>query len=139
MRCIHLPRPPIIVCRVSRAEVQWVIDADSHEMPRYPSCGTVSERQHRWYHRSLRDPLEEAVLESAFDTLGQKGSTSEPALLLHVAPLGWEHISLTGDHIWPEDAQPVPGLLRPLREKRAADRLSYRPVLEADSLSTYVS
>jgi hypothetical protein len=56
-------------------------------------------------------------LQAAFDTLGQKGNTLVPALLRHVAPLGWEHISLTGDYVWTEDAQPAPGLLRLLREK----------------------
>jgi len=35
----------------------------------------------------------------------------------HVAPLGWEYISLTGDYVWVADAQPGPGLLRPLRER----------------------
>jgi hypothetical protein len=33
----------------------------------------------------------------------------------HVAPLGWEHISLTGDYIWNERNQPTDGQLRPLR------------------------
>ncbi len=35
----------------------------------------------------------------------------------HVAPLGWEHLSLTGDYAWDADAQPAPGELRPLRTK----------------------
>ncbi len=56
-------------------------------------------------------------LQVAFDTLGREVNAPSPALLRHVAPLGWEHISLTGDYIWTEDAQPEPGLLRPLREK----------------------
>lgn len=34
--------------------------------------------------------------------------------LAHVAPLGWEHISLTGDYVW-ADARP-PEKLRPLRD-----------------------
>ncbi len=34
-------------------------------------------------------------------------------LLAHVAPLGWEHIALTGDYDW-NTARPVDGL-RPLR------------------------
>lgn len=38
-------------------------------------------------------------------------------LIRHIAPLGWEHISLTGDYIWAESAQPIPGLLRPLRDE----------------------
>jgi hypothetical protein len=56
-------------------------------------------------------------LQEAFDTLGREVSPPSQALLRHVAPLGWEHISLTGDYIWTDDAQPAPGLLRPLREK----------------------
>lgn len=35
----------------------------------------------------------------------------------HVAPLGWEHLSLTGDYAWDADAQTAPGELRPLRTK----------------------
>ena len=32
-------------------------------------------------------------------------------------PLGWEHLSLTGDYVWDTDDQPAPGELRPLRTK----------------------
>ena len=35
----------------------------------------------------------------------------------HIAPLGWEHLSLTGDYAWDADAQPAPGELRPLKIK----------------------
>jgi len=56
-------------------------------------------------------------LQAASDTLGQEVSAPSPTLLRHVAPLGWEHISLTGDYIWTEDAPPALGLLRPLRKK----------------------
>ena len=38
-------------------------------------------------------------------------------LLAHVAPLGWEHIALTGDYIW-ADSNPFTNL-RPLRDVRA--------------------
>ena len=38
-------------------------------------------------------------------------------LVPHVTPLGWEHISLTGDYIWADEAAPADGALRPLREK----------------------
>jgi hypothetical protein len=38
-------------------------------------------------------------------------------LVRHVAPLGWEHISLTGDYIWAESAQLTRDRLRPLRER----------------------
>ena len=37
-------------------------------------------------------------------------------LLAHVAPLGWEHISLTGDYVWTEANPTAP--FRPLREVR---------------------
>ena len=36
--------------------------------------------------------------------------------LAHVAPLGWEHIALTGDYVW-ANASP-PETFRPLREVR---------------------
>jgi hypothetical protein len=37
-----------------------------------------------------------------------------PELVRHVAPLGWEHIGLTGDYVW--DAEPLPTEgIRPLR------------------------
>ena len=35
----------------------------------------------------------------------------------HVAPLGWEHLSLTGAYSWDVDEQPAPGTLRPLRAR----------------------
>ena len=41
----------------------------------------------------------------------------EPEMMRHVAPLGWEHLSLTGDYVWDTEDQPAPGELRPLRTK----------------------
>jgi hypothetical protein len=38
-------------------------------------------------------------------------------LVRHIAPLGWEHISLTGDYVWAADAQPAPVALRPVRAR----------------------
>jgi TnpA family transposase len=35
----------------------------------------------------------------------------------HVAPLGWEHLSFTGDYAWETADLPGPGQLRPLRTK----------------------
>ena len=40
-----------------------------------------------------------------------------PEMMRHVAPLGWEHLSLTGDYAWNADEQPGPDELRPLRTK----------------------
>lgn len=56
-------------------------------------------------------------LQVAFDTLRHHGAGVPPELIRHVAPLGWEHIGLTGDYVWAEEARPGPGLLRPLRDK----------------------
>jgi hypothetical protein len=50
-----------------------------------------------WNTRYLHDAL--AALE-------REGPAS-PDLVRHIAPLGWEHISLTGDYIW--SATPVTG------------------------------
>lgn len=55
-------------------------------------------------------------LEPAFDALKTRGAILKPELLKHVAPLGWDHISLTGDYIW-NDHQPAADQLRPLRRQ----------------------
>ena len=39
-------------------------------------------------------------------------------LLAHVAPLGWEHVGLTGDYSW-TDVTSGPDQFRPLRDPRA--------------------
>jgi Tn3 transposase DDE domain len=51
-------------------------------------------------------------LQLAADDLGVSAESMQ-----HVAPLGWEHLSLTGDYAWDADGQPAPGELRPLRAK----------------------
>ncbi|MCX8565531.1 MAG: hypothetical protein ON057_000258 [Glomeribacter sp. 1016415] len=33
----------------------------------------------------------------------------------HLSPLGWEHINLTGDYIWPQRQQLEQGKFRPRR------------------------
>ena len=53
----------------------------------------------------------------AFDALRARGDAVPPELIRHVAPLGWEHVGLTGDYVWAADAQPIPGALRPLRDR----------------------
>ena len=39
-------------------------------------------------------------LELAYAELARRGMAITPDLMKHVAPLGWEHISLTGDYSW---------------------------------------
>lgn len=55
-------------------------------------------------------------LAEALDSLGHR---APPELRRHVAPLGWEHISLTGDYIWSDRGQPAAGQLRPLRRRHS--------------------
>jgi len=52
-------------------------------------------------------------LDQAVQHLRAQGVSVPDELLAHVAPLGWEHIALTGDYDW-NTAKPVQGL-RPLR------------------------
>ncbi len=41
-------------------------------------------------------------LDRAVQQLRAQGATVPDDLLAHVAPLGWEHIGLTGDYVWTE-------------------------------------
>ena len=38
-------------------------------------------------------------------------------MMKHIAPLGWEHLSLTGDYAWDTGDLLGPGELRPLRTR----------------------
>jgi hypothetical protein len=38
-------------------------------------------------------------LETAFAELNREGIVTPPDVIKHIAPLGWPHISLTGDYI----------------------------------------
>ena len=57
-------------------------------------------------------------LDRAVQQLRVQGDAVPDDLLAHVAPLGWEHIALTGDYVWsgvsPETS------FRPLRDVRSA-------------------
>lgn len=53
-------------------------------------------------------------LEPVFADLNRSGIATPPEVIKHIAPLGWQHISLTGDYIWtPTDSSD----LRPLRRE----------------------
>jgi TnpA family transposase len=56
-------------------------------------------------------------LDRAIRQLRVQGAAVPDDLLAHVAPLGWEHIGLTGDYVW-SVLDPVPSF-RPLRDVRA--------------------
>ena len=56
-------------------------------------------------------------LDRAVRQLRAQGATVPDDLLAHFAPLGWEHIALTGDYVWTEANPAAP--FRPLREVRS--------------------
>ena len=53
-------------------------------------------------------------LDRAVRHLRDHGFGVPDTLLAHVAPLGWQHINLTGDYLWTDPAT-KPEQLRPLR------------------------
>ena len=56
-------------------------------------------------------------LERAVAALRERGSVDE-SLLRHLAPLGWNHIGLTGDYSWHANKRVAKGGFRPLRRAR---------------------
>ena len=50
---------------------------------------------------------------AAFENIKGRGVDLDPTLVRHTAPLGWEHIGLTGDYVWGAEPFPADGL-RPL-------------------------
>ena len=54
-------------------------------------------------------------LERAFNALREHGIVFPDTLLTHVSPIGWEHISLTGDYTWHANRRISEGRFRPLR------------------------
>jgi TnpA family transposase len=51
----------------------------------------------------------------ALDELRRRGETIPDTRLAHLAPLGWQHINLTGDYLWDADSSLDPDGFRPLR------------------------
>jgi hypothetical protein len=51
----------------------------------------------------------------ALDAVRRRGETVPDALLTHLAPLGWQHINLTGDYLWEADSLPAADGFRQLR------------------------
>jgi len=54
----------------------------------------------------------------ALDTLRGNGETVADTLLAHLAPIGWQHINLTGDYTWHANKRVAKGGFRPLRSPR---------------------
>lgn len=51
----------------------------------------------------------------ALDDLRRGGEKIPESLLAHLAPIGWQHINLTGDYLWDADASLGPDGFRQLR------------------------
>jgi hypothetical protein len=54
-------------------------------------------------------------LDRAIQSLRRQEETVPEELLAHLAPVGWQHINLTGDYLWDADANVGPDGFRPLR------------------------
>ena len=63
------------------------------------------------------DGLETVYLQRAVDHLRKHGREPTPADLVHLSPLGWEHINLTGDYAWETEQTIGPDQFRPLRTR----------------------
>jgi TnpA family transposase len=59
-------------------------------------------------------------LERAVNALRGDGHAVDDKLLRYLSPLGWEHINLTGDYVWPSSAKSRSGKFRPLRNMQKA-------------------
>jgi hypothetical protein len=57
--------------------------------------------------------------EQAFVQLERQDVNVAPTIVTHVAPLGWEHIGLTGDYVWSDGEQPPKDAFRPLRRRES--------------------
>jgi len=58
-------------------------------------------------------------LERAVAALRQQQQHVDDSLLAHLAPLGWNHINLTGDYVWHANKRVAKGRFRPLRAVRS--------------------
>jgi TnpA family transposase len=58
-------------------------------------------------------------LERSIAALRQQREIDEN-LIPHVAPLGWNHINLTGDYVWHANKRVAKGRFRPLRAAKSA-------------------
>ena len=60
----------------------------------------------------------------ALDAARRRGDLIPDALLAHFAPLGWQHLNLTGDYLWGADASLGPDGFRPLRGTAASQPIA---------------
>jgi TnpA family transposase len=65
-------------------------------------------------------------VERAAAGLRERGTVDE-SLLGHVAPLGWNHVGLTGDYSWHANKRVAKGGYRPLRRAKQAEPMLAAP------------
>lgn len=58
-------------------------------------------------------------MDRAAQHLRSSGVTFDDALLAHLSPMGWAHISLTGDYLWQRASRLAPGEFRTLNDPMA--------------------
>ena len=68
-----------------------------------------------WMH-SLKEKAQSAYHS---DDLHRGGEIIPDGLLAHLAPVGWQHINLTGDYLWDADTDLAPDGFRQLRAAAA--------------------
>jgi TnpA family transposase len=85
---------------------------------------TVEAQQHRASGLALVTAAialwNTVYLGRALDAGHRRGEPVPDALLPHLAPLGWQHINLTGDYLWEADSLPAADGFRQLRQLPAA-------------------
>jgi hypothetical protein len=80
------------------------------------------EDQNQAYRASVLNLIVAAIilwntryLAPVFAELARLGHDASPDMIRHVAPLGWQHIALTGDYTWNLTEAAESETLRPLR------------------------
>ena len=67
----------------------------------------------RWSQQPLRCGTP-SISAGQLDAARRRGDLIPNALLAHLAPLGWQHINLTGDYLWGADGNLSPDGFKPL-------------------------
>lgn len=62
-------------------------------------------------------------MDRAAQHIRASGGTFDDALLAHLSPMGWAHISLTGDYLWQRANRLAPGEFRALNDPMARLKL----------------
>jgi hypothetical protein len=126
------PVHPAMVVRsgAASAEPRWAEQGRGKQRPAargvLPSPGEIKDRtfENQSFRASGLSLITPAIvhwntvyLNRAVRQLRARGAAISDDLLAHVAPLGWEHIDLTGDYVWTASGPDAP--FRPIRDVRA--------------------